>query len=59
MTTDLVIGRKAIANELGCDERTVTRLYQAGKLPRAFKLGRTSPLKIAVKDLQKIRQGKR
>lgn len=58
MASDLVIGRKAIANELGCSERTVTRLYNARKLPKAFKLGKTSPLKIAAKDLQKLRQGK-
>ena len=55
---DLIVGRKAIANGLGCSEKTVTRLYKAGKLPRVFKLsGETSPLKITVKNLQKLRRG--
>lgn len=58
MASELVIGRKAIAHEIGCCERTVTRLYRAGKLPKAFKLGETSPLKISAKDLRKLRQGK-
>ncbi len=55
---DIIIGRKAIANQLGCSEKTVTRLYKAGKLPKVFKLaGETSPLKITVKNLQKLRKG--
>lgn len=59
MAHDLVVGRKAIAHELGCSEKTVTRLYNAGRLPKVFKIaGETSPLKITVKDLQKMRQGK-
>jgi hypothetical protein len=55
----VIIGRKAIAHELGCSTKTVTRLYRAGQLPKVFKIaGSTSPLKITVKDLQKLRQSK-
>lgn len=56
MPNDLLVGRKAIANALGCSEKTVTRLRRANKLPGAFKLGKTSPLKITERDLQKLRR---
>jgi hypothetical protein len=54
----LVAGRSAIAAELGCSERTVTRLYAAGKLKKAFKIGRTSPIKIGRVDLERLKKGK-
>lgn len=47
---------KQIATELSCSEKTVSRMYAAGRLPGAYKLnGKTSPLMIAAKDLQKLR----
>lgn len=49
---------KEIAARIGCCEKTVYRLYGAGKLHGAFKLSRTSPIRISERDLSKFLRGK-
>ena len=58
MTVDRPLCTKQIADRLGCSTKTVSRRYHAGKLPGAFKLSRTSPIKIVERDLQKYIRGK-
>lgn len=49
-----ILQTKQIAAVLGCCTKTVSRQYHAGKLKGAFKLGRTSPIKIAERDLRRL-----
>lgn len=51
-----ILHTKEIAAELGCSKKTVSRRYHAGKLGGAFKLGRTSPIKISERDLQRLKK---
>ncbi|WGD31871.1 helix-turn-helix domain-containing protein [Ancylobacter sp. WKF20] len=52
-------GAKAIAHELGCSRRTVTKMVAEGKLPakHGFSGGRTSPLIIERKALDRLKIG--
>lgn len=60
MTSDRLLCAKEIAARLGCSERTVSRMYSSGKLPKAVKLnGKTSPIKIRERDLKKVLRGRR
>lgn len=56
---DLVISRKRLAGMLGCSEKTISRRFGRGDLPGCFKIGgRTSPLKMTRKSLDRVRRGK-
>lgn len=56
MAADRILRTKQIAAELGTCTKTVSRLYHAGKLTGAFKLGKTSPIKIHERDLKKFKR---
>ncbi|QIB32670.1 helix-turn-helix transcriptional regulator [Ancylobacter pratisalsi] len=57
----IIRGAKAIAHELGCSPRTVSRLAANGKLPvkKAFSGGRTSPLVINRKELDDLKHDRK
>ncbi|MBS9476075.1 helix-turn-helix domain-containing protein [Ancylobacter radicis] len=59
--SSLIRGAKAIAHELGCSRRTVTKMVAEGKLPakHGFSGGRTSPLIIERKALLSLRGGEK
>ncbi len=50
-------GAKAIAHELGCSQRTVSRLAAEGRLPvrKGFSGGKTSPLITDRKSLDSFK----
>lgn len=54
-------GAKAIAHELGCSRRTVSKLVADGKIPakHGFSGGKTSPLIIERKALDDLKYGRR
>ncbi|GAA5664526.1 hypothetical protein Brsp07_03018 [Brucella sp. NBRC 14130] len=55
MQSERILVTKEIASRLGCSERTVKRMFQAGKLPGAFKLGeRGSPVKMSEGHLHRL-----
>lgn len=59
MADDLIISRKRLAGLLGVSEKTVSRMFGRGDLPGCYKLGgRSAPLKISTKALDKIVRGK-
>lgn len=55
----LIRGAKAIAHELGCSPRTISKLVAEKKLPARHGLsgGRTSPLVIERKALDDFKHG--
>lgn len=56
----LIRGRKAIAYELGCSERTVSKLVADRKIPakHGFSGGPTSPLIVERKALEALKNGR-
>lgn len=56
MASDRILRTKQIAAELDACTKTVSRLYHAGKLTGAFKLGKTSPIRISETDLKKYKK---
>lgn len=56
MASDRILQTKQIAAEIGACTKTVSRLYHAGKLTGAFKLGKTSPIRIHEADLKKYKK---
>ncbi len=54
----LIRGAKAIAHELGCSRRTVSKLVAEGKIPakHGFSGGRTSPLIVERKALDHFKR---
>jgi hypothetical protein len=60
MTDRIITGSKVIARILGCSPDTVLRLARRGDLPGCFQIGgRTSPLKVERKKLERIRRGRK
>lgn len=57
----VIRGAKAIAHELGCSQRTVTRLAADGVLPvkKGFSGGKTSPLITDRKSLDSFKNSHR
>ena len=57
----IIRGSKAIAHELGCCRRTVSKAVADGTLPakRGFSGGKTSPLIIERKQLEDFKRGRR
>lgn len=56
----LIRGAKAIAHELGCSRRTVSKLVADGKIPakHGFSGGKTSPLIVERKALDELKNGR-
>ncbi|WP_181409927.1 helix-turn-helix domain-containing protein [Martelella alba] len=53
---DRPLGVGEIAHELGCSEKTVRRLYAKGMI-EAYKIGgRTSPIRMERKALERLKQ---
>lgn len=57
----LIRGAKAIAHELGCSPRTISKLVAEKRLPARHGLsgGRTSPLVIERKALDDFKRGRK
>lgn len=59
MAKDIIVSRKRIAEQLGCSVKTVSRMFAAGRLPAAWKIGgRPAPIKITKKALEKAKRGR-
>lgn len=57
--SQIIRGTKAIAHELGCSPRTISKLVAEKRLParHGFSGGRTSPLVIERKALDAFKRG--